>query len=225
MISYRRPQNGAAQNDRGLLCDVACRCDLRRGRKPRSKIWSRFVGNSWHRLDILEGRGGVGVLSHEHRVSEIVRTIMFVATLLSSGCMPGGGNPTPGAKAVSIGKAWVRHVKDSYDREATAVVGFTLEDSKHQPIAADGDLAVELKWQEGVMEYTAKGKAEVDASRFHKAQGKPVRDGTWYTEPWSIYLIGQQYPGPSRNGYAVTLTFTSKEGEKLAWRQWASPTR
>jgi hypothetical protein len=145
---------------------------------------------------------------------------------LSSGCdLASAGNPTPGAKAVAIGDVWVRHLNNEYDREATALVGFTLEDAKRARIAADGELAVELKWQQGMMEYTARGKGPVAARKFTAAKGKPVRDGSLYVEPWSIYLIGANYPGPSKSGYDVTLTFTTKEGEKLAWHQWTSPTR
>jgi len=157
----------------------------------------------------------------------LLPTVCAVLALsLSSGCqLASAGNPTPGAKPVSIGDVWVRHVKDEYDREATAVVGLTLEDAKHAAIAASGDIAVELKWQQGMMEYTARGKGPVRANGFQPAKGKPVRDGTLYSEPWSINLIGAQYPGPSKNGYDVTLTFMSSEGEKLTWHQWASPTR
>ena len=166
---------------------------------------------------------------YRHKAREFLLAIVCFFALalpLSSGCeLAAAGNPTPGAKPVGIGDVWVRHLKDKYDREATALVGFTLEDSKHQPIAADGDLTVELKWQQGMMEYTARGKTPVRAQGFLKAEGKPVRDGSWYSEPWSIYLIGAQYPGPSENGYDVALTFTSKEGQKLTWHQWASPTR
>jgi len=146
--------------------------------------------------------------------------------MLSSGCdLVVAGNPTPGAKPADIAEVWVRHEKDKYDREATAVVGFTLEDGEHAAIAADGNLTVELKWQQGMMEYTARGKAPILARSFERAKAKPVREGTLYSEPLSIYLIGPNYPGPSKTGYDASVTFRTTAGEELTWHQWVAPTR
>lgn len=181
-----------------------------------------------NRVGGLKSWVGYAVLRVSTRiVAGLLPAIVFGSALpLFSACrLATASNPTPGAKPTDIGQVWVRHLEDKHGREATAQVGFTLEDSRRQAIAADGEIAVELKWQQGMMEYIARGKSPVPASGFRPAKGKPVRDGTLYSEPWSIYLIGAQYPGPSQHGYDVTLTFTSKDGHTLSWRRWASPTR
>jgi len=154
---------------------------------------------------------------------------IVVATLLlplAGGCdLLGLSNPTPGAVAARFGKVWVRHLKDKHDREATILVGFTLADSKGYPVAADGELSVELKWRIGATEWIASGEGDVAARSFRKAEGKPVRDGAWYVEPWSIYTIGSRYPGPAQHGYDASLKFKTAEGETLTFGRYLNITR
>ena len=148
-------------------------------------------------------------------------TLVLVTTCL--GCWP--RNPTPGAEPVAFKKVWVRHQKDRYDREADIVVGFTLVDNKNKPVAADGKLDVELEWDAAMHTWTATGKVDVRANSFRAAENKPVADGSWYVEPWSINTIGPQYPGPSRGGYTARVSFVTAGGRKLTWSRWVNPIR
>jgi hypothetical protein len=51
------------------------------------------------------------------------------------------------------------------------------------------------------------------------------RSPFWYTEPWSIYLIGRPYPGPSKHGYSMSLTFTSLDGKSLNFSEYVGGSR
>jgi hypothetical protein len=136
------------------------------------------------------------------------------------------GNPTPDAVPWTIGDVWVRHLIDKYDRESTAVVGFTLKDRSNRPVAADGKVKVELNWDQGMMKYKAYGDAPVRARKFRQAEaGTPTSAGDWYTEPWSIYMIGAQYPGPAKFGYNASIVFTTEEGKKLRFGQYVRVSR
>lgn len=152
--------------------------------------------------------------------------LLALATALSvlgAGCDLMRGNPTPGAEAVDFGKGWLRHKKDSYDRDAYVVIGFTLIDRERKAIAADGKLEVELEWSAASHDWKLRGSTDVSASDFHAAAGKPVEDGTWYVEPWSAYMIGSGTPGASEDGYYATFTFTTAEGKRLQYYRWLTP--
>jgi hypothetical protein len=159
-------------------------------------------------------------------VKTIRFTIFVLATTLVPGCEMLSGNPTPDAVPWTIGDVWVRHLIDKYDRESTAVVGFTLKDRSNRPVAADGKVKVELNWDQGMRKYKAYGDAPVRARKFRQAEaGTPTSAGDWYTEPWSIYMIGAQYPGPAKFGYNASIVFTTEEGKKLRFGQYVRVSR
>jgi len=54
---------------------------------------------------------------------------------LFAGCDGLGGNPTHGAELSHIGDVWVRHLTDDYDREATALVGKSLNFSRYVEVS------------------------------------------------------------------------------------------
>ena len=51
------------------------------------------------------------------------------------------------------------------------------------------------------------------------------RSPSLYTEPWSIYLIGRQVPGPSKHGYSMSLTFTLLDGKSLNFSDYVGVSR
>ena len=133
--------------------------------------------------------------------------------------------PPTDTQPVRFESVWVRHRKDKYDREASALIGFSLRDAQGRPVAAAGTLKVELKWTAASHVRIAKGETEVRARDFHRANSKPVAEGTWYAEPWGIYLLGGDYPGPSKSGYQVSLRFTTADRKTLMWGQRLSVSR